>query len=61
MKKFKKVLTKKEQIMDSQVYDKMLNEVKLICGAVQKWMIDAGQRVTEERSERKSTRGRVQS
>ena len=49
------LLTEEEQIADAQVYDSLHTEVKLIRETVQKWMIDAGQRINEERKSTKSS------
>ena len=49
------LLTEEEQIPDTQVYDNLHTEVELIRESVQKWMIDAGRRVNEERKSTKSS------
>ena len=49
------LLTEEEQIPDSQVYDNMHNEIKLLRETVQKWMIEAGQRISAERKSTKSS------
>ena len=49
------LLTEEEQIPDTPVYDDLHTEVKLIPETVQKWMIDAGRRISEERKSTKSS------
>ena len=46
-------LLTEEQIPDTQVYDNLHTEVKLVCETVQKWMTDAGRRINEERKSTK--------
>ena len=49
------LLTEEEQIPDTQVYDNLHTEVKLVRETVQKWMTDAGRRINEERKSTKSS------
>ena len=55
------LLTEEEQIPDTQVYDNLYTEVELIRETVQKWMIDAGRRIKEERKSTKSSAKRKSS
>ena len=49
------LLTEEEQIPDTQVYDNLHTEVKLVRETVQKWMTDAGRRLNEERKSTQSS------
>ena len=49
------LLTEEEQKIDSQVYGNLYNEEHLR-GAVQKWMVEASRRISEERFERRSSK-----
>ena len=49
------LLTEEEQIPDTQVYDNLHTEVRLVRETVQKWMTDAGRRINEERKSTKSS------
>ena len=53
------LLTEEEQKIDSQVYENLYNEVHLLRGAVQKWMVEASRRISEERVERRSSKSSV--
>lgn len=50
------LLTEEEQIMDSENYDGLYQEVRLIRETVQKWMIDANQRIRDEKIEKGSAK-----
>ena len=50
------LLTKEEQITDSENYDDLYQEIRLIRETVQKWMIDANQRIRDEKIERGSAK-----
>ena len=49
------LLTEEKQIPDTQEYDNLHTEVELIRETVQKWIIDAGRRINEERKSTKSS------
>ena len=49
------LLTKEEQIPNTQVYDNLHTKVELIRETVQKWMIDACRRINKERKSIKSS------
>lgn len=45
--------------MDSQVYDNLYDEVHLLRGAVQKWIVEASLRIIDDRLERRSSKSGV--
>lgn len=53
------LLTEGEQRVDSQVYDNLYDEVHLLRGAVQKWIVEASLRIIDDRVERRSSKSSV--
>ena len=53
------LLTEGEQKVDSLVYDNLYDEVHLLRGAVQKWIVEASLRIIDDRLERRSSKSGV--
>lgn len=53
------LLTEGEQRVDSLVYDNLYDEVHLLRGAVQKWIVEASLRIIDDRLERRSSKSGV--
>ena len=57
----KEFLPREEQETDSKAYEYLHIEICCLREAVQKWMVEAGQRISEEKREKRSSKSSIRS